>query len=109
MSGVDFGYVRLSEAPAWCIQYPTCSACEVELDTDGGGWTCPNCGTSWDMQAGDGDRGCLYADWSGEESDGPIVTESEARAWGHYRDRLEAHRRWPDLVAEPKRPTVGGA
>ena len=102
-------YIRLAEAPMWCIQYPTCSACAVDLETDGDGWTCPCCGTSWDMSAGDGDRGELYAAWAGEESDGPIVSEDDAWRWGDYFDALDRHRRLPEFCPEPKKPSMEGA
>lgn len=97
-------YIKLAEAPRWVIQYPLCSACNVELDTDGDGWTCNVCGTSWDMNAGDGDEGALYEDWSGETLDGPVLSEKQAAAEGYYRDRLASHERWPDLVAKPRPP-----
>jgi len=97
-------YVRLAEAPEWCIQYPTCSACAVELDHDGDGWQCPSCGTAWSTDANDGDKGTLYADWAGEESNGPIVTEDQARQWGHYLELCERHRLLPEFCPEPKRP-----
>lgn len=99
-------YIRLAKPPEWCLQYPTCSACMVDLESDGDGWTCPVCGTSWDAYAGDGDTGELYADWAGEESDGPIVDESDAHKWGYYHDRMRSHRAFPDLCPEPKRPDV---
>lgn len=99
-------YIRLAEPPRWCIQYPTCSACDVELETDGDGWTCPCCGTTWSMDAGDGDTGTLYADWSGEEATGPLVTSGDAWRWGDYRRRMASHRRFPDLCPEPSRPAV---
>lgn len=102
-------YIRLAEAPMWCIQYPTCSACAVDLETDGDGWTCPCCGTSWDMSAGDGDRGELYAAWSGEEATGPIVSEDDAWRWGDYFAALERHRRLPEFCPEPKKPSTEGA
>ena len=95
------GYVRLNEPPMWCIQYPTCSACDVDLETDGDGWTCPNCGTTWPMHAGDGDRGTLCAD-----ADGPVVTERGASEWGYYREQMRRHKMWPDLVAAPRAPVV---
>lgn len=72
-------YLKLAEAPEWVLQYPTCSACDVDLFTDGDGWLCENCGTSWSMNASDGDRGLLYEEWSGEKLDGAPV--SEAQAW----------------------------
>lgn len=99
-------YIRLAEAPALCIQYPTCSACCVDLEADGDGWTCPVCGTSWDMDASDGDQGTLYANWSGVEATGPTVTEDEARAWGDYHERMERHRILPEFCPEPKRPVT---
>jgi predicted RNA-binding Zn-ribbon protein involved in translation (DUF1610 family) len=97
-------YIRLSEPPYWCIQYPLCSACSVALETEGDGWTCPVCGTSWDMRANDGDTGTLYAEWAGEEATGPIVPEADAYRWGDYYERLERHRRMPEFCPEPKRP-----
>lgn len=104
------GFVKLAEAPRWVIQYPTCSACCVELETDGDGWDCPNCGTQWDMDASDGDAGTLYADYWGEEPTGPAVTESEAIDVADYRERLDRHRRYgekyPTLYPEPRRPDV---
>ena len=36
-------YIKLDKAPVWVLQYPTCSACTVDLDTDGDGWLCPQC------------------------------------------------------------------
>ena len=99
-------YIRLSEAPKWCIQYPTCSACDVDLSTDGDGWLCEVCGTSWDMNANDGDEGTLYADWAGKEPQGPSVAEGDAWRWGDYHERLIQHRQFPDLLPEPARPRV---
>ena len=97
-------YIRLNEPPHWCIQYPTCSACDVDLMTDGDGWLCPACGTLWGMQANDGDKGTLYADWSGEKSTGPRVSNDEAYKWGEYRERMERHRLLPGIIQEPERP-----
>lgn len=102
------GYIRLSKAPQWCIQYPTCSACDVELHTDGDGWTCPSCGTSWDMQAGDGDTGTLYADWAGEEPTGPSVSDGDAWRWGDYLKKKERHRLLPEFCPEPTPPPIRG-
>lgn len=77
-------YLRLTEAPAWCISYPTCSACCVELELIDD-WTCPSCGTSWDRRATDGDAGELYASWAGEPATGPEVTEDEAWQVSHLK------------------------
>ncbi|MFC8732159.1 hypothetical protein ACFT5B_06855 [Luteimicrobium sp. NPDC057192] len=82
-------YLKLAEAPQLVIHYPTCSTCDVDLETDGDGWTCPTCGTSWDMRADDGDTGELYESWSGEKLDGPAVTEEEASEISHQRQREE--------------------
>jgi hypothetical protein len=100
-------YICLTEPPEWCIQYPTCSACSVDLYTDYDGWTCPSCGTSWDMGAADGDRGTLYADWSGEQPAGPVVPESDAWRWGDYHARMERHRHLPEFCPKPERPREG--
>jgi hypothetical protein len=99
-------YIRLAEAPQWCMQYPTCSACGVDLDNDGDGWVCPCCGTAWSNNAGDGDTGELYAAWAGEEATGPIVSKDEAVRWGDYQARMERHRILPDFCPKPKRPQV---
>lgn len=99
-------YIRLSQPPMWVINYPTCSACAVDLETEGDGWTCPSCGTSWSMDANDGDRGTLYADWSGEDPTGPEVDEADAWRWGDYMARMERHRLLPDFCPKPERPSV---
>ena len=103
-------YVKLAKPPCWVLQYPTCSACAVELNTDGDGWDCPNCGTRWGMDASDGDTGTLYADYWGKEPTGPTVTESQAADVANYRERLDRHRRYgeqyPTLCPKPKRPAV---
>lgn len=75
-------YIKLAEAPVWVIQYPQCSACMVDLFTDGDGWTCPVCGTQWDMNANDGDKGELYESWSGETLEDDPVSESDAMKAG---------------------------
>lgn len=96
-------YIRLSEPPKWCIQYPQCSACVVDLEFDDE-WTCPMCGTTWGADAGDGDKGTLYAEWAGEDATGPAVSEDEAHHWGHYYEQAGRHERWPGLFAKPVRP-----
>ena len=81
------GYIKLDKAPAWVLHYPTCSACTVELDTDGDGWLCPQCGSIWDMRANDGDVGELYESWSGEDLPGPELTSDEAMELSIKRER----------------------
>lgn len=104
--------VRLAEAPRFVLQYPLCGACHVELDHDGDSFTCPSCRTSWDSNAGDGDSGTLYAEWSGEQPAGEILTEDEASVVALYRERLDRHERWgkgdPNHVVWPlpQRPAV---
>jgi hypothetical protein len=99
-------YIRLNEAPRWVVQYPQCSACAVDLETDGDGWTCPVCGTAWAMNAGDGDVGELYPNWSGEVATGPLVHEQEAFLWGSYHERMERHKLFPNTYPEPRRPVI---
>lgn len=69
--------VRYAEAPEFVLHYPTCSACDVELEHDGDAWECPKCATTWDSQAGDGDKGELYEHWSGESLDQPTISHDE--------------------------------
>lgn len=76
------GYIKLKRAPEWVLQFPQCSACMVDLETDGDGWICPVCGTSWSTDANDGDVGELYESWSGEKLDGPALGEHEAMQAG---------------------------
>ncbi len=82
-------YIKLDKAPVWVLQYPTCSACTVDLDTDGDGWLCPQCGSIWDMRANDGDVGELYESWSGDTLSGPSLTSRARRvpAASHARGR----------------------
>ena len=81
-------YVKLDSPPVWCIQYPTCSACEVELELCED-WGCPVCGTRWSAYANDGDKGELYESWSGETLDSPPVTHSEASLLGISWERAQ--------------------
>jgi len=102
------GYVRLSEAPSLVIQYPLCSTCLVDVEVDADSLTCPICGTSWSHDAGDGDKGDLYADWAGEDQEGPSLTADEAQQWAGYHEALDKHRKWgdqyPSLYREPRKP-----
>ncbi|HUX69179.1 MAG TPA: hypothetical protein VMV41_01585 [Cellulomonadaceae bacterium] len=82
-------YLRLTEAPTWCISYPTCSVCCVDLEYDDD-WMCPSCGTSWDSGSSDGDTGTLYGDWAGEPATGPEVTEDEAWRISHLKGDARA-------------------
>ena len=71
-------YVRYAEPPQFVLNYPTCSACVVDLDHDCDGWQCPKCGTSWASDASDADEGELYAAWSGESVDHiPVSTHDD--------------------------------
>lgn len=84
-------YVRLAEAPAWSVSYPTCSVCCVDLQYEDG-WLCPVCGTSWPGNASDGDTGTLYEDWSGETLEGETITEDEAQNVGIAYEQAERAR-----------------
>jgi predicted amidophosphoribosyltransferase len=71
-------YLRLPTAPSLTFQNPLCDACSVEVDNDDDGWLCPSCGTTWDGQHTEGNPGELYADWSGEQPEGPDATLEDA-------------------------------
>ncbi len=98
-------YIRLAEAPQWVMHYPTCSACDVDLEIEDD-WYCPSCGTSWSQGAGDGDVGELPETRLGEPLTGPVLTASEARQVAAYREALDVHRRmgdkFPGLFPRPK-------
>lgn len=74
-------YLRLSTAPEICWSMPQCSACWVDLEYDDS-WYCPSCGTNWRRYPENGEKGVLYADWSGDQPGGPEVTDEEARHIG---------------------------
>ncbi|WP_420114533.1 hypothetical protein [Pseudactinotalea sp.] len=58
-------YVKLSEAPTLVFREPECGTCAQECQSDGDGWLCPSCGTSWGYNDYD-QGGTLYEEWSGE-------------------------------------------
>ena len=92
--------VKLTEAPAWCIQYPTCGACEIDLTNEAGdGWTCDNCGTAWGSDANDGDAGELYESWSGVQLEGEPVTHEEAAQVASDRAEAERAKWWAEFRA----------
>jgi hypothetical protein len=92
-------YIKLAERPQWVIQYPQCSACCVDLETDGDGWTCPVCGSAWSQSANDGDEGELYESWSGETLDGDPVANDDAWRTGAKRERENVARIMADIDA----------
>lgn len=75
------GYIKLTEAPTLSIRHPDCDACTVEVESDGDGWICPCCGTTWSYNGGEDEPGTLYEEWSGEPADGPAVAADDA--WRH--------------------------
>lgn len=96
-------YIKLTEAPMWVIQYPQCGACMVDLYTDGDGWLCEVCGTTWDMRANDGDPGTLFENWSGEVLDVEPSTHREAMTAGIRYEREQRERslaRWLSSTTE---------
>lgn len=74
-------YIKLAEAPTLTIRHPDCDACHVEVESDGDGWLCPVCGTSWDYNASEDQKGTLYEEWSGEELFSQLVPNDDA--WQH--------------------------
>lgn len=68
-------YTRLAEHPSLVHPgYPSCGACDREVDYEDGGWVCPSCGTCWpgDRVEDDGSSAQLYPEWSGETLTGPV-------------------------------------
>lgn len=98
-------YIKLAEAPVWCIQYPMCSACDIDLTHDGDGWLCESCGTAWSGSANDGEVGELFEEWSGEKPEGPAASPDQAWKWGNYIKALDQHRLFPKVYSNPRRPT----
>lgn len=90
-------YVKLDSPPVLCIQFPTCSACEVDLELCEG-WECPVCGTRWSASANDGDQGELYESWSGEKLDSPTVTHPEASLLGIAWERAQREKIFASLT-----------
>jgi hypothetical protein len=74
--------VRYETAPILSLQYPVCDSCSLDVESSGDGWECPQCGTSWDYGDGDGDKGILYAEWSGESVDDlPLLDHLTGWQW----------------------------
>lgn len=65
-------YVKLSEAPALIFNEPSCGVCHLDVESDGDGWVCPSCGTSWGYDDYE-QPGTLYEEWAGESIDGEPV------------------------------------
>lgn len=85
-------YIKLAKAPTLTIRMPDCGACGIEVDSDGDGWICRCCGTTWSYEAGEDTKGTLYEDWAGEPAEGPEVDNDEAWRNGmkHQADELAA-------------------
>jgi hypothetical protein len=66
--GVVSPRVRYAEPPVLVFTSPECGNCMISVESDGDGWECPACGTSWGWNDYD-QEGTQYADWSGEEVD----------------------------------------
>lgn len=82
-------YIKLTEAPTLTIRMPDCDACSVEVESDGDGWLCPVCGTSWPYDGSEDEPGTLYEEWSGEDLEGPAVPNDDAH---HHGGKFEADR-----------------
>lgn len=71
-------YVKLADAPPLVLNNPDCGMCATEVESDGDGWLCPSCGTTWDYASSDGDTGTLYEEWSGETLGGePVPADAD--------------------------------
>lgn len=68
--------LKLDHKPVLVIQYPLCGTCQIDVEADPDGLTCPNCGTWWSHKAGDGEAGELPDDW--DELPGEPIPESTA-------------------------------
>jgi predicted RNA-binding Zn-ribbon protein involved in translation (DUF1610 family) len=66
--------VRYAEPPVLDYMAPHCGNCGIEVGSDGDGWTCPTCGTSWDWDDYE-QPGTPYEEWSGESVDDLPITE----------------------------------
>ena len=106
----DGGYIKLAEAPTWVVQYPQCSACEVDLILDDG-WLCPVCGSCWPGEANDGDQGELFESWSGETIDGDPVPNDDAWREGarHEKEETDRHMAEVDQRIAERRADLGTA
>jgi hypothetical protein len=68
--------VRYAEAPYLIHVNPECGNCGISVESDGDGWECPACLTTWDWNDYD-ERGTQYADWSGESVDDLPITDED--------------------------------
>lgn len=69
--------VRYATPPDLIHMAPECGGCGIPVCSDGDGWVCPTCGTTWDWNDYD-QPGTAYADWSGEDvSNLPLIDEDD--------------------------------
>lgn len=59
-------YLRLASDPLLRIQAPQCDACECDVHDTGWNYTCPSCGSTWSLEADDGEAGQLRDDLTGQ-------------------------------------------
>ena len=68
-------YLRLLNPPVMWTFDPVCGTCTTTLDSDGDGWVCKSCGSSWSYNNGDGEYGTLAPP---EETEGPALCANTA-------------------------------
>ena len=95
--------VKFAEAPLLTRTDPTCAACAVDVESDGDGYVCPTCGTSWPYDADEDEHGTLYEEWSGEDLD--IAVTDPDSAW-QTTIAIDRERRETRLNAILKRSTA---
>ena len=64
-------YFKISEPATLQVVDPNCNACEISVCADDGRWVCPQCGTTWPLDASNDDTGELPDDW--DTIPGPLV------------------------------------
>ncbi|MBF6671564.1 hypothetical protein [Glutamicibacter sp. FBE19] len=100
--------VRYETAPKLSINYPDCSACSTEVEHDGDSWYCARCGTTWDIDAGDGDEGMLYEDWNGEPNPGELRTHDNGYELTQYERDNPKPSIWGDFGTQLGKIIAGG-
>lgn len=73
--------VRYDRPPTLAFRFPVCDGCDADVEHDGDGWVCPDCGTYWDTDSSEDTPGTSYAEWSGEDVSGLPLIVMGGTAW----------------------------